>query len=64
MPSIKDSRDKGPGQLSARSRCGAVQGPELTSPLGVVTAVLRGSMSSLMLDRKFWEIRRASWSSG
>lgn len=35
-------------------------GPELTSPLGVVTAVRRGSMSSLMLDRKFWEIRRAS----
>lgn len=33
-----------------------------TSPLGVVTAVRRGSISSLMLDRKFWEIRRASCS--
>lgn len=31
-----------------------------TSPLGVVTAVLRGSISSLMEERKFWEIRRAS----
>lgn len=35
-----------------------------TSPLGVVTAVLRGSISSLMEERKFWEIRRASCSSG
>lgn len=39
-------------------------GLELTSPLGVVTAVRRGSMSSLMLDKKFWEMRRASCSSG
>lgn len=35
-----------------------------TSPLGVVTAVLRGSISSLMEERKFWEIRRAFCSSG
>lgn len=36
----------------------------LTSPFGVVTAVLRGSISSLMEERKFWEMRRASCSSG
>lgn len=35
-----------------------------TSPFGVVTAVLRGSISSLMEERKFWEMRRASCSSG
>lgn len=35
-----------------------------TSPLGVVTAVLRGSISSLMEERKFCEIRKASCSKG
>lgn len=36
----------------------------LTSPFLTVIDCRRGVVSSLMLDRKFWEIRRASCRSG
>ncbi|TNN70765.1 hypothetical protein EYF80_019048 [Liparis tanakae] len=36
----------------------------LTSPFLTVMDCLRGVVSSLMLDRKFWEIRKASCRSG
>lgn len=43
----------------------APRAPEqLTSPFWTVMDGLRGVISSLMLDRKFWEMRRASCRSG
>lgn len=36
----------------------------LTSPFFTMVDWRRGAVSSLMLDRKFWEIRKASWRSG
>lgn len=36
----------------------------LTSPFFTIMDCRRGVISSLMLDRKFWEMRRASCNSG